>query len=259
MRALITNDDGIHTAGLHTLAQVAVKAGLDVLVAAPHVERSGASASLTALEEGGRLMVHEQSLAGLDEVKALGVEATPGFIVFAAMHGAFGDTPDVVLSGINHGPNTGNAVLHSGTVGAALTARTLGAPALAVSNIAPRPQHWDTGAEMAQRALAWLLENPEDGEGRPLTLSVNVPDLPLSEVKGLREARLAAFGAVQAEVHESGEDYVAMTFSEVDEELVPGTDAHFLAEGWATVTSLAAPCEADGIDLSDLHDKGSDS
>ena len=254
MRALITNDDGIHTMGLQTLARVAVEAGLEVLVAAPHVERSGASASLTALEQGGRLMVHEDTLEGLDGVRALGVEATPGFIAFAAMHGAFGANPDIVLSGVNHGPNTGNAVLHSGTVGAALTARTLGAPALAVSNVAPNPQHWDTAAEMAQRALSWLLERAEDEAANPLTLSVNVPDLPLSQVKGLREARLAAFGAVQAEVHETGEDFVAMTFSEVDAELVPGTDAHLLSEGWATVTSLAAPCEADGVDLSALDD-----
>jgi 5'-nucleotidase len=256
MRALITNDDGIHTTGLRTLAQVAVKAGLDVLVAAPHVERSGASASLTALEQGGRLKVHDAQLEGLDGVRALGVEATPAFIVFTAMHGAFGDPPDIVLSGVNHGPNTGNATLHSGTVGATLTAQTLGAPGLAVSNIAPDPQHWDTAAEMAQRALSWLLENARDDDGNPRTLSVNVPDLPLSEVKGMRHAKLAAFGAVQAEVHESGEGYVAMTFSEVDEELVPGTDAHFLANGWATVTSMAAPCEAGHVDLSAL-DEGS--
>ena len=250
MRALITNDDGIDTVGLQTLAQVAVKAGLDVIVAAPHVERSGSSASLTALEEGGRLIMRDQQLEGLDGVRALGVEATPGFIAFAAAHKAFGPAPDLVLSGVNHGPNTGNAVLHSGTVGAALTARTHGASSLAVSNVAPQPRHWDTAAEMAERALAWLLENIGD---EPLTISVNVPDVPLTECRGLRTARLAAFGAVQAEVRETGEDYVTMTFSEVEEELVPGTDAYLLERGWATVTSLAAPCELD-VDLSTLAD-----
>lgn len=249
MRALVTNDDGIDTVGLQTLARVAVRAGLDVTVAAPHVERSGSSASLTALEEGGRLIVREQPLEGHDGVRSLAVEATPGFIAFAAAHEAFGPAPDLVLSGVNHGPNTGNAVLHSGTVGAALTARTHGASALAVSNVAPRPRHWDTAAQMAERALAWLLANMGAG---PITLSVNVPDVPPSECRGLRQARLAAFGAVQAEVHETGEDYVTMTFSEVDAELEPGTDAYWLAEGWATVTSLAAPSEAAAIDLSTL-------
>lgn len=253
MRALVTNDDGIDTVGLRTLTQVAVKAGLDVIVAAPHVERSGSSASLTALEEGGRLMIREERLEGLDGIRALGVEATPGFIAFAAAHKAFGPAPDIVLSGVNHGPNTGNAVLHSGTVGAALTARTHGTSSLAVSNVAPQPRHWETAAAMAERALAWLLENIGD---EPLTLSVNVPDVAVTECRGLRAARLASFGAVQAEVRESGEDYVTMTFSEVDEELEPGTDAYLLAHGWATVTSLAAPCEADGLDLSALDDSG---
>ncbi|MDQ4007323.1 MAG: 5'/3'-nucleotidase SurE [Actinomycetota bacterium] len=251
MRALVTNDDGIHTTGLLTLARVAVKAGLDVVVAAPHEEYSGSSASLTALEEHGRLIVHQQSLDGLDDVRALGVEASPGFIAFAAAYGAFGPPPDLVLSGVNHGPNTGNAVLHSGTVGAALTARTHGASALAVSNISPRPRHWDTAAAMAERSLSWLLDNTGD---EPVTLSVNVPDLPLAEVHGLCTARLAAFGAVQADVGETGEGYVTMTFSEVDEEPEPGTDAYLLREGWATVTSLASPCEAGGVDLSALTD-----
>jgi 5'-nucleotidase len=255
MRALVTNDDGIHTTGVHTLAQVAVKAGLDVVVAAPHVEYSGSSASLTALEHGGRLVIHEQSLDGLDGVRALGVEASPGFIAFAAAYRAFGPAPDLVLSGVNHGPNTGNAVLHSGTVGAALTARTLGTSSLAVSCIAPRPTHWDTAAEMARRALTWLVDH---AGAEPLTLNVNVPDIPVSELKGLREARLAAFGAVQAEVRESGEDFVAMTFSEVDDEPEPGTDAYLLANGWATVTSLAAPCESGGVDLSGLADGSAD-
>ena len=251
MRALVTNDDGIHTAGLLTLAHVAVKAGLEVVVAAPHEEYSGSSASLTALEEDGRLVVHERSLEGLDGVRALGVEATPGFIAFAAAYGAFGPPPDLVLSGVNHGPNTGNAVLHSGTVGAALTARTHGASSLAVSNISPRPQHWDTAAAMAARSLSWLLDHP--GE-QPVTLSVNVPDLPLDEVRGLRTARLAAFGAVQADVGETGAGFVAMTFSEVDEEPEPGTDAYLLRQGFATVTSLAAPCEDGRANLASLAD-----
>jgi 5'-nucleotidase len=156
-----------------------------------------------------------------------------------------------VLSGVNHGPNTGHAVLHSGTVGAALTARTHGASALAVSCVAPDPLHWETATEMATRALDWLVENA--GEN-PMTLSVNVPDRPLADVRGLRTARLASFGAVQADIGETGEGYVTMTFHEVDADLEPGTDAALLAEGWATVTSLAAPCEADGVDLSALTD-----
>jgi 5'-nucleotidase len=111
MRTLVTNDDGIDSRGFGVLARLAVEAGL-VVVAAPHTERSGASASLTAPAEDGRLAVAGRRWAEL-----------PG-----------GSAPDVVLSGINHGANTGHAILHSGTVGAAH-----GALALAVSVAAPAP------------------------------------------------------------------------------------------------------------------------
>lgn len=252
MRALVTNDDGISADGLRTLAGVALEAGLDVLVAAPHKEFSGSSASITALEADGRLVVHQRSVPGVD-VRALGVEAAPAFIALTAAKGAFGPPPDLVLSGVNHGPNTGHAVLHSGTVGAALTAASHGRPALAVSMATGDPSCWDTAAEVARQALAWLLH--VHGE-RPITLNVNVPDVPLDELRGLRRAPLATFGAVQTHVDEIGEGYVKLAFAEIDPEQEPRSDAALLLEGWATVTPLAAPCEADGVDLSDLAKGG---
>src|SRR5688572_27046081 len=128
-RALVTNDDGVTSPGIAVLAQVAVECGLDVVVAAPSWDSSGASASLTAVEEGGRLLFHEEQVDGAD-VDAYGVEAAPAFIVRAAMSGVFGAAPDLVLSGVNRGSNTGHVVLHSGTVGAVLTGATYGLPGL---------------------------------------------------------------------------------------------------------------------------------
>lgn len=253
MHVLVTNDDGIDSPGLGTLARVAVEADLDVVVAAPAEEFSGASASLSALESDGRLRTHARSLEGLDDVRALGVGASPAFITFVSVHGAFGPPPGIVLSGINHGPNVGQAVLHSGTIGAALTARTHGIPSLALSCASPEPLHLDTCAEVAARVLAWLLDGPTR---EAIALSVNVPDVPPAELRGLRPARLASFGAVQAEVGEIGEDHVTMTIRETDAELEPGTDAALLADGWATVTSLAAPCEVLEVDLAGLDDDG---
>lgn len=236
MRALITNDDGIQSEGLHTLARVAVDAGLEVVVAAPHEERSGASASLIATRSDGRLLVERASI-GLD-VAAYAVEATPAYITWAAVRGAFGPRPDVVLSGINKGPNTGHAVLHSGTVGAALTANAHGLRALAVSCSAPEPTHWDTGAAVAARAVAWLLENDPEP-----VLNVNLPDVPLDQLRGIRRAPLASFGAVQADIAEVGEGFVTLTFSEIDTRGEPESDAALQLEGWATVTPLSAPNE----------------
>lgn len=248
MRALVTNDDGVDSVGIRTLAGVVAEAALDVVVAAPHKEFSGASASFSALQEDGRLVVHERHLPGLDGVLALGVEASPGFITFAAAHGAFGPPPDIVVSGINHGPNTGQAVLHSGTVGAALTASTFGFRALAVSLAGSAPTQFDTAAAVARRALTWLLAQ----DIGPTVLNVNVPDVPADRLRGLRSAPLAEFGAVQADIGETGTGYVTMTLAEIKAGTDDGTDAWLLAEGWATATALRAPCQATDVDLSDL-------
>lgn len=242
MRVLVTNDDGVDSVGLHALARVAVEAGCEVVVAAPHTERSGSSASLTVLEADGRMIVHEQvPPEGLGDVPMFGVEATPAFIAMVAAEGAFGEAPELVLSGINRGPNTGYAILHSGTVGAALTASTHGTPSLAVSLIGTKPTHFDTAAIVASETLAWMLANPIDED---LVLNVNVPDIPAGQLKGLRRAELAAFGAVEGRVGEHGRGYVTITFSEVHAEPEPGTDLALVEAGWATITPLRAPCHA---------------
>lgn len=248
MRALITNDDGIQSRGIHELTRVAIAAGLDVQIAAPHTERSGSSAALSALAEGGRLLVERQQLEGLDGVRAQAVQATPAMIAFAAARGAFGARPDVVLSGINHGPNTGTAILHSGTVGAAFTAAAHGIPALAVSLASSRPTHWDTAAEFAARGLSWFLQHADDA----YVLNVNVPDVPADQCRGLRHGGLAHFGAVQANVGERGHGYVTMTFAEIDDLPMPDTDVALLRQGWATATALKAPVEASAVDVSTI-------
>ena len=239
MRALITNDDGVDSVGIHTLAAIAVDAGLETTVAAPGWDSSGASASLTAVERDGRLLLDRRTYDGLADVAVFAVEAAPAFIVRAAVTGAFGEPPDLVLSGINRGPNTGHAILHSGTVGAALTASTFGLPAMAVSIDASTDDvEWETAAAVGRVALRWLL----DAGGR-LVLNVNVPNVPLGELRRFERTGLAAFGAVQTVVTEAGEGYVKLAYEGIDAELEPGTDAAALAAGTASFTALRAVCE----------------
>lgn len=261
-RCLVTNDDGIGSEGLRVLAGVALEAGFEVVVAAPMQECSGASASITAVEEDGHFVVESRSLPGLEDAcTVLAVGGLPAFIALTAMRGAFGPAPDVVLSGINNGPNTGYAVLHSGTVGAALTASTFGARAMAVSlNVRTRTVSgagvdpsalaslcWDSAAEFARRTLPALLES------EPATVfNVNAPNLPLEEIKGFEQARLARFGAVQTNVAERGEGYVKLALAELDAEYEPGTDAALIAAGYATITPLQAVCEAAPAGLPEL-------
>ncbi|WP_433559912.1 5'/3'-nucleotidase SurE [Pseudonocardia xinjiangensis] len=245
MRALVTNDDGIDSVGLTVLARAALAAGLDVVVAAPAEQASGASAAITAVRREGRTVMSRRELPDLPGVPAWAVEAQPAHIVVAALHGWFDPAPDLVLSGVNHGANVGRAVLHSGTVGAALTAAVNDARGLAVSlDVALHPtgdRHWDAVDGVLGRVLELLLAAP------PTTvLSLNVPDLPPGEQRELRHARLAAFGTVQTRVDDIGDDSMHLGEMEVGEEPEPGTDSALLAAGHPTLTQLVSVTEDTG-------------
>jgi 5'-nucleotidase len=245
-RALVTNDDGIDSPGLHALVVAALEAGLEVIVAAPAEQASGASAALSAVRQDGRTVVEERELRGLD-VEAWAVQAQPGHIVAAALNGWFDPRPDLVLSGINHGANVGRAILHSGTVGAALTAKISDTRALAVSlDVALHPsgeRHWKTAAGLLTPVLDLLLDAP-DGT----VLSLNVPDRPAAELRPLRHARLARGGAVQTRVEEVRGGGVRLSEVEVSEEPEEDTDSALLDAGHPTLTELRS-VEADEGEL----------
>lgn len=245
-RALVTNDDGIRSEGIRQLALAVADTDLDVVVAAPDEESSGSSAALSAVQADGRIVVERREIAGLDGYSVVAVKALPGFIALLASAGAFGPKPDLVISGINRGANTGHAVLHSGTVGAALTGQTYGSRAMAVSlamDLATSRDpsavlHWPTAARLARLSLPLLLDG-EDGH----VLNLNVPNVPIDQLRGVRSARLAPFGAVQTNVVEVGEGYVQLTVADLDPGDNPDTDAALLAAGYATVTMLSPLCE----------------
>ena len=132
MRVLVTNDDGIESEGLHALAQALTTVVEDVVVAAPVGDASGSSVALGVFHADARIDVKRVEVPGCD-APAWAVSGPPGLCTLAARLGAFGPEPDVIVSGINAGLNTGRAILHSGTVGAALTGQNFGAKGLAVS------------------------------------------------------------------------------------------------------------------------------
>ncbi|QGF24914.1 5'/3'-nucleotidase SurE [Raineyella fluvialis] len=246
-RVLVTNDDGIDSPGLSVLVRAALARGHQVVVAAPAEQYSGASASLTGEEVDGRIAVVTGGPPDLPPgVVAMGVKAAPALIAFLASYGAFGPVPDYVLSGVNLGANTGKATLHSGTVGAALSAATHGIASMAVSIASGSPRHWDTAQLVTEKALAWLETNdPREG-----VLNINVPDIAPDHLRGLREAALASFGAVQAQVRPIGEKYVQVSYSAEKARDEPGSDHYLLSRGWATVTLLRAPiADTDGPPL----------
>ena len=235
-RVLVTNDDGIDAPGLRALALAAVAAGLDVTIAAPATQSSGSSASIMATEVDGRIGVQRRSLDGLDGIPTFAVQGGPGLIALIAARGAFGAPPEAVLSGVNHGANVGRAILHSGTVGAALTAGLHGARGIAVSldvGMHPVGFHWAAAADAAIDVLPALLQRPTG-----TVLNVNVPNA--ATAKGVREAGLAAFGIVQTTMTEEDEHTIRLAVEDMPSVPDPGSDAALLAEGWITVTGVEA-------------------
>ncbi|XVS60690.1 5'/3'-nucleotidase SurE [Actinosynnema sp. CA-299493] len=246
MRVLITNDDGIDSPGLAALARGAVAHGWTTVVAAPAREASGTSAGLTATGDDQRVQIERRELPGLPDVPAYAVSAHPGFIALVASQGAFGDPPDIVLSGVNRGANVGRAVLHSGTVGAALTAGINGARALAVSLDvgldADVTHHWDTAVAVASKLFDRVAALPAGS-----VLNLNVPNRP--EVGEPERAGLAEFGAVRTRIKDSDDGTISLVAVLVEDELAPGTDAALLAGGRPTLTPLHSVAEDPGIEV----------
>jgi 5'-nucleotidase len=211
-------------------------------VAAPGWDASGSSAAVTAAGSGDEPVRRQVRLAGLD-VPALAVEATPAFIVRAALNGAYGPPPDLVLSGINHGLNTGEAIIHSGTVGAALTAGIGKVPAAAFSMDvaaarAGEPVHWDTAAFVARAVISRLLE----AEG-PLVLNVNVPNVPGEALRGLRRAGLAPVGTMRTTVTDDATGARLPAASVGGPPPPEGSDAAVVAAGAASYTPIRSVAE----------------
>ena len=232
-RVFVTNDDGVHAPGLVALATALVAASYDVTVGAPLDDRSGSGASIGAIPLSDGIEYRDAILPGLEAVPAYGIDAPPAVAVMAARLGAFGEPPDLIVSGINPGTNTGRAVLHSGTVGAALTAANFGAKGLAVSLDISEPMRWDTAAAFAVDATAWL-------EGAPprTVLSINAPGRAPESVVGVRVARLAAFGTVRATIAGNRDGRLELELTATDAELEADTDTALVTAGYVAVSAL---------------------
>jgi 5'-nucleotidase len=223
VRVLVTNDDGIESEGLHVLAQALTTVVSDVVVAAPAGDASGSSAALGVFHADSRIDVKRVEVPRCD-VPAWAVSGPPGLCTLAARLGAFGPPPDIVVAGINAG----------------LTAQNFGAKGLAVSVHAVTPWRWDTAASIAVEVLDLVVDAPARS-----VLNLNVPALPRDEVRGVRWARLAAFGAVRAAIGEVEHDgALQIELRATDEALPPDTDTALCDAGYATLTAIVGIAES---------------
>lgn len=261
MRILVTNDDGVDAVGLHVLARRLVGIG-DVVIAAPDREYSGAGAALGALNVI-RPEVRRVDLDGVPE--AWSVTGPPALCVMFGRLGVFGDPFDLVVSGINPGANSGRAIYHSGTVGAALTARNGGVSGLAVSQAVTgfgvegqgwdemlEGQHWDTAAELGTRVAESMLADLPD---EPVVLNLNVPNRPLDQLAGWRRTEVAllpprALASARLTPKLGHDDAYDVQMDWGDPiELPSDTDSGAVEAGYVSLTALRRILDDPSVDL----------
>src|SRR5215212_11660594 len=174
-RILVTNDDGIYSEGLRKLAAVCREFG-DVMIVAPDREQSAASHALTLNRPLRLLQIEEQEWI---------VDGTPSDCVNLAVLKLMKDhRPDLIVSGINFGPNLGDDVTYSGTISAAFEGALLNIPSIAFSALVGEHFSFDPCAQFAGALVEWFLRQPRDPQ---VILNVNFP---LARFEGLRVTRL---------------------------------------------------------------------
>ena len=229
-RLLLTNDDGIQSPGLRLLAE-ALDQIYEVVVAAPARDMSGSGTGIGRFDAREGIDLRR---AGWNGIEAYTVEGPPGLAVMAAALGAFGVKPDLVVSGINAGVNTGHSVLHSGTVGAVLTARTFGSHGLAISLSYSEPWQWDSAAEVAKPLAAWMLGQKD----QRIVINANVPGLPLTEIRGYQWAPLDEFGVFRVATADYESSRLQFEVRGSNAKADPTSDTALVAEGFVTMTPL---------------------
>lgn len=178
MKILISNDDGIEAAGLQILA-AALKDEHEVYIAAPSSQRSAYSHSVTYFHTPNK--AYRKEMAGI--IEAWAIDGTPADCVYYGLCGLFDTRFDLVVSGINNGRNLSSDCIYSGTVGAASEGTLCHVPSAAVSLCGRNPVHYECAASVLKQILPKFVSDPRNLD---YTLNINVPDLPLEELKGFR-------------------------------------------------------------------------
>lgn len=241
MRVLLSNDDGVHAAGLRALA--AAFDGDEVWVVAPDREQSASSHAISLHRP---LRMHEVG------PRRFAVDGTPTDAVYMALNLVLKDArPDVVVSGVNHGPNLGNDVLYSGTVAAAMEAALLGVHAVAVSLAGPPPHEFEHAARFAASLARRIVERPPPA---PLLLNVNVPPGPVRGYRFVRLGRRTYGSEVVEKIDPRGRKYywIGGEGGPTNED-IPGSDCNAaLKERLVAVTPLHLDSTHDAV-LSELR------
>ncbi len=229
MKVLLSNDDGIRSEGLRVLFEELSKIA-DVVVVAPDRERSAVGRALT---------LHRPLRCEKVKENWYAVDGTPTSCVYIGYHAILkGEKPDLIVGGINRGPNLGEDITYSGTVSIALEGVLLGVPSVAFSLADFNNFHWKTAGEFARRICLKVYEKgiPED-----CCLNVNIPNLPMERVKGVkvtRQGKKAYSEKVEERKDPWGRSYYWIGGEEPNWQAEPGTDYWAISNGYVSITPL---------------------
>lgn len=233
MKILLTNDDGIQAPGLAALAEV-LSVENDLTIVAPDVERSGVSHGLTISRP---VFVSETLVA---DRKGFAVSGLPADCVKLGIDKLVKSRPDLVVSGINRGANTGVNVFYSGTVAAAMEATFADIPAIAVSIDSFAPVDYISSAQFVANLVRSFHNQKLPGS---IMLNINIPDLPESRIQGVRLTRQSRSSFKDHYIRRetpNGKPYYWLDGDapeQIDDESL---DECALAKGWISITPLSA-------------------
>jgi len=226
MRILISNDDGYQAKGIKQLTK-SLSEIAEVIVVAPSENKSAASSSLTL----GRPLKPIQI-----EKNIYAIDATPTDCVHLALCGFIKESIDLVVTGINFGANLGDDTIYSGTVAGAIEGRFLGLPSIAISLASWECNHFDTAGEIAKKLVTQIDKSKLSYN---TIINVNVPDIPLSEIKGIKSTRLGSRHKSKPSIKDKENAsfyWIGENGKEADNSV--GTDFHAISNNFVSVTPL---------------------
>ena len=226
MRILISNDDGYQAKGIKQLAE-SLSEIADIIIVAPNENKSAASSSLTLGKPLKPIQIEHNIYA---------IDATPSDCVHLALCGFIKESIDLVVTGINFGPNLGDDVIYSGTVAGAIEGRFIGLPSIAISLASFKCEYFETAGAIAKQLVAQIDKAPLSYN---TIMNVNVPDVPLSKIKGIKSTRLGNRHQSSPSIQDENNPslfWIGENGQEADNG--EGTDFHAIANNFVSVTPL---------------------
>ncbi len=226
MRILISNDDGVEAEGIQMLIDALSKVH-EVVVVAPNDNKSAASSSLTLNKPLQPVQI---------QPNVYSIDATPSDCVHLALCGFLDKPVDLVVTGINFGPNLGDDVVYSGTVAGAIEGRFLGLPSIAISLASWNGEHFETAAQVAEQVVGAIHSAQLSHD---TVLNVNVPDVAYKEIQGFQTTRLGKRHMSEPSIQDQDDPsiyWIGENGKEADNGI--GTDFHAIANNYVSVTPL---------------------